>query len=101
VEEIVHYFESHYYIAFMERHTKRSDYYCGITNDIGKNLSRHGISGYTACVECESLEVSSKVEAELRNLGFDIGSANNPEGNGGAKDSTVVYMAYKEDGFKR
>jgi hypothetical protein len=45
--------------------------------------------------------VSSEVEAKLGEIGFDIGNPNNPAGNGGANDSTIVYMAYKEAKFQK
>lgn len=80
-------------------HAKCSDYYCGITNDIKSNLSRHGIKGYVFCINCNSFEVSSQVEKKLGEKGFDIGNPNNKAGNGGADDSTVVYMAYKDSDF--
>ena len=100
VEAIIEYFDFCYTTEYLKYFKQRSEFYCGITNNISSNLSRHGIKGYTACVECSSLEVSSQVEAKLRKLGFDIGDPKNPAGNGGVSDSTIVYMAYKEDGFK-
>lgn len=102
IEHIVKYFDTVFLMNFLRNtQLKKSDFYCGITNDIPANLSRHGIEGYTACVQCSSFEVSSQVEAELGELGFDIGNPKNPAGNGGVEDSTIVYMAYKESGFKR
>lgn len=77
------------------------DYYCGITNDIESNLSRHGVSGYTACVACGSFEIAAKVEEHLYHLGFDIGNPKNKAGNGGSDDSTIVYMIEKDDDFKQ
>lgn len=100
VEEIVAFFVSIYYSEY-HLGTSRDDYYCGITCDIENNMRRHNIKGYTACVECGSFEVSSKVEAKLGEKGFDIGNPSNPEGNGGTEDSTIVYMAFKERGFKK
>jgi len=100
VDSIVQYFEAHYYIEYMECHTERNEYYCGITNDVSRNLSRHGVAGYTACVECGSFATSSAVEEKLGGLGFDIGTSNNPAGNGGVEASTIVYMVYKEASFK-
>ena len=76
------------------------DFYCGITGDISANLSRHGVSGYTMCIECGSFAVAAKVEEHLYHLGFDIGDPNNKAGNGGNQNSTIVYMIEKVQGFK-
>ena len=101
VDAIAGYFDTMYKMSNLNYDYTRSDFYCGITNNIDSNLSRHNIEGYTACVECSSFEISSQVEERLGNMGFDIGNPNNPAGNGGADDSTIVYMAYKEAGFKK
>lgn len=60
--------------AYHGGHARREDYYCGITNDIPSNLSRHGIEGYVFCIECASYAVSSKAEEMLDVEGFDIGA---------------------------
>ena len=96
----------HFYNLFsicllQEPDLKRGDFYCGITNSITDNLYRHSIKGYFFCADCASLEVAGKVEEKLGEMGFDIGNPKNTEGNGGAEDSTIVYMAYKEPGFKK
>lgn len=102
VEQIVKYFETMYWMAFLKNtQLKKSDYYCGITNDVESNLGRHKIDGYTACVNCASKEIAGQVEAKLGEMGFDIGNPKNPVGNGGAENSTIVYMAYKESGFEK
>ncbi len=97
---------SHFYNLFslcllQKPDLKRDDFYCGITNSIPNNLSRHEIDGYFMCVNCASQEDAGKVESKLGEMGFDIGNPNNSEGNGGVEDSTIVYMAYKETGFKK
>lgn len=97
VEEIVEFFK----IIFLKNGEKAHDYYCGITNNIENNLQRHHIEEYDACVDCGTYEKSSQVEKELGEFGFDIGSPNNPAGNGGAEDSTIVYMVRKIEQFKR
>lgn len=101
VKAIVEYFDAVYSTTTIMDFKPRKDFYCGITNNIENNLRRHDIDGYTTCVECASFDVSSEVEAKLGEQGFDIGNANNPAGNGGANDSTIVYMAFKETGFQR
>lgn len=99
---IVKYFDTVFNMQlYRNTFLKRSDFYCGITNNIESNLSRHKIEGYTACADCASLDVAGKVEAKLGEMGFDIGDPLNLEGNGGAEDSTIVYMAYKGGGFKK
>lgn len=102
VDEIVKYFDAIFSLKlYKNTFLKRSDFYCGITNNVELNLGRHKIDGYTACVNCASKEIAGKVEAKLGEMGYDIGEPLNPEGNGGAEDSTIVYMAYKEKGFKK
>lgn len=97
---------NHFYNLFninllQEPDLRRDDFYCGITNNIPNNLSRHSIKGYFFCAYCASKDIAGQVEAKLGEMGFDIGEALNPAGNGGADDSTIVYMAYKEPGFKQ
>lgn len=101
VNAILQYFDSVYRTTTIMAPKSRNDFYCGITNDIQNNLSRHKIDGYTTCVRCASFEVSSEVEAKLGEIGFDIGNPNNSAGNGGSNDSTIVYMAYKEEKFQK
>lgn len=101
IEKIVNYFDMIYLFEYMINKSERKDFYCGITNNIMDNLKRHTIIGYTACVNCSSFDVSSKVEERLGQLGFDIGNPNNPSGNGGVDDSTIVYMVKKEGTFKQ
>lgn len=101
IEVILQYFDGVYRTATIMEPKSRKDFYCGITNDIAGNLARHHIDGYTLCVRCASFAISSEVEARLGTIGFDIGNANNPAGNGGVDDSTIVYMAYKEPEFQR
>jgi len=101
IDAIVSYFDTIYRMSNLNYDYTRANFYCGITNNIEYNLSRHGIEGYTACVECSSFEISSQVEERLGNMGFDIGGPNNPAGNGGADDSTIVYMAFMDADFKR
>ena len=86
--------------AYHGGHARREDYYCGITNDIPSNLSRHGIEGYVFCIECASYAVSSKAEEMLDVEGFDIGDPPNRAGNGGVEDSVIVYMAFKDNNFR-
>ena len=102
VDGIVAYFFNRFNLScFFNPKYAKSDFYCGITNSIQDNFSRHGINGYFACVNCASKEIAGKVEATLGEMGFDIGHPKNPVGNGGADDSTIVYIVYKESGFKR
>ncbi len=76
-------------------------FYCGITGNIDENLSRHNVKGYTACCLCESYQIAAQVEEKLGEMGFDIGNPKNKMGNGGNKDSKIVYMIKKEDNFKK
>lgn len=102
VDEIVTFIDTFFSLKlFKNTSLRRSDFYCGITNNVESNLSRHKIDGYTACVKCVSKDIAGQVEAKLGKMGYDIGEPLNPEGNGGAEDSNIVYMAYKEPGFKK
>lgn len=101
IDTILSYFKNQFLCAVVfDDDPNRGQYYCGITNDIKQNLSRHSISGYLACCQCASFEVAKTVEEELGKEGFDIGDVNHG-GNGGTEDSVYVYMVKKEDGFEK
>ena len=98
VEKILIFFEYQYQISVeLDDDPDKKQYYCGITNDISQNLSRHGIDGYLACCQCASFDVAKKVEEELGKEGFNIGNVDYG-GNGGTEDSVFVYMFKKSDG---
>ena len=71
---------------------KTEDYYCGITNDIQANKSRHKVDDYVVVCQCPNASIASEVERLLGQDGFDVGER---AGNGGADDSVYVYM-YKK-----
>lgn len=101
IDKILWYFNNQYLsVAEFDDDPNRCQFYCGITNDIKQNLSRHNISGYVACCQCASFDIARKVEEELGKAGFDIGDLNRG-GNGGVEDSVYVYMVKKENGFKK
>lgn len=101
IEEILIIFKNQYLIsAKLNEDPNRGQYYCGITNEISQNLSRHKIDGYLICGRCASFDIAQKVEEELGAAGFDIGEVCHG-GNGGSEDSVYVYMVKKEDGFKK
>ena len=73
---------------------KTEDYYCGITNDIQANKSRHKVDDYVVVCKCPNASIAAEVETLLGDRdGFDIGKRG--EGNGGTDDSVYVYM-YKK-----
>lgn len=73
---------------------RTSDYYCGITNDIQANKTRHNVDDYVVVCKCPNASIAAEVETLLGDRdGFDIGKRG--EGNGGTDDSVYVYM-YKK-----
>lgn len=79
----------------------KGQFYCGITNDIDANYSRHKneeFSGrdfeYVSIYMCASAADAASVESLLQKEGFDCGNTATP-GNGGADDSIYVYMFKK------
>jgi hypothetical protein len=79
----------------------KSRFYCGITNDIDANYSRHKndeFSGkdfeYVSIYMCASAANAASVESILQEDGFDCGNSATP-GNGGTDDSIYVYMFKK------
>lgn len=87
----------------------RSDIYCGITNDFDRRRSEHErlhwkIKDVIAVVDCGTKEKAAKVEGVMRKPPYDFTVTVDPEltddnpprpGNGGRKDSTLVYMVVK------
>lgn len=73
---------------------RASDYYCGVTNDVIKNLARHNIDCYFSASRCDTAEIAAEVEERLGEMGFDIGGVEHG-GNGAAEDSVYVYMYRK------
>ena len=100
VEEIVAYFNFEYLNAVdLDNDPDKNQFYCGITGDIGSNLRRHNVNGYTACVLCDSFKTASDVEKRLGELGFNIGTSNKA-GNGGNENSKIVYMIEITSSFR-
>jgi len=78
-----------------------SRFYCGITNDMDANYSRHKnkeFKGedfeYVSIYHCKDAKTAAQVENIMRYNHFDCG-ATNTFGNGGAEDSIFVYMFKK------
>ena len=88
----------HTYKVNQKPNETRENYYCGITNNIAHNKSRHGVS-HLICVKCKDADTAAGVETMLRDMGFNIGEPRY-EGNGGADDSIFVYMCHKTEDFK-
>lgn len=79
----------------------KPEFYCGITNDMDANYSRHKNAEfegedfeYVSIYQCEDAETAAKVEEIMRQKHFDCGSTTT-FGNGGAEDSVFVYMFKK------
>lgn len=78
----------------------RHQYYCGITNDLDTRMEAHRTNDFSIAENkvyawnCNSLDVSAKVEEQLGKDGFDIGDVARG-GKGGSSDSTIVYLLKK------
>ncbi len=76
---------------------EKSDYYCGITDDLARRAKEHKVDGYCLTMNLITFEAARDIEQKLSSLGFDCG---NQLGNGNEK-SVYVYMCYKKAGFKK
>ena len=79
----------------------KSEFYCGITNDMDANYSRHKNAEfkgkefeYVSIYQCDNAETAAQVENLMRLKHFDCGDTTT-FGNGGADDSVFVYMFKK------
>ncbi|MEH2791450.1 hypothetical protein V7T18_12410 [Segatella copri] len=75
----------------------KSDYYCGITDDLNRRAKEHNVDGYCLTMNLITFEAARDIEQKLSSLGFDCGDQ---LGNGNEK-SVYVYMCYKSPGFKK
>ncbi len=102
-KEILELFKNYKNSHHKEGKTLDTEFYGGITNDIPSNLRRHNIEKYIVCVEVDSYDTAKRIEGLLySDLGFYIGkNEEGSAGRGGKSDSTIVYMAKRdESGFK-
>ena len=82
---------------------KKTDFYCGITNDFDERKSQHesqdhngkAISNYKT-IDCKKKNIAVKVEEKMGKMGFDIGNPPHP-GNGAVDDTTIVYLYRKPE----
>ena len=73
---------------------RKSNFYCGITNDLERRMNEHNVSQYFH-VTCDSFETAKQVESLLYQEGFDTGGQ---LGNG-QEDTVYVYMYRKIAGL--
>lgn len=99
----------HRYLGKFKPPMTRSDIYCGITNDFDRRRGEHErlhweVKNVIAVVDCGTKEKAAKVEGVMRKPPYDFTVTVDPEltddnpprpGNGGRKDSTLVYMVVK------
>lgn len=90
LQEAVDKFNDAYYKAKEFGDTK-SDFYCGITNDLERRCAEHNIEDVLYSVEAKPFDTAKKLEKMLHNEGYDTGEQT---GNG-TSDSTIVYMYRK------
>lgn len=94
-EQILKIFE--YAFVDAEFSDDRSDYYCGITDDLERRAKEHNVAGYCQTMHFLTFEAAKAIEKELSSLGFDCGDQ---LGNGN-ENSVYVYMCYKAPEFKK
>lgn len=75
----------------------KSDYYCGITDDLDRRAKEHNVDEYCLTMNLITFEAARDIEQKFSSLGFDCG---NQLGNGNEK-SVYVYMCYKKADFKK
>ena len=75
----------------------KSDYYCGITDNLDRRAKEHNVDGYCLTMNLITFEAARVIEQKLSTLGFDCG---NQIGNGN-ENSVYVYMCYKAPDFKK
>lgn len=90
LQEAVDKFNDAYYKA-KEFWDTKSDFYCGITNDLERRNREHGIDNVLYWVKTDCFETAKSLEDLLHNAGYDTGEQ---IGNG-TEDSTIVYMYRK------
>lgn len=78
------------------RSTGPKDYYCGITNNIEENRTRHRVP-HLVVYQCKDADTAAEVEEMLGGF-FDIGDSRY-RGNGGNPNSIYVYLCYKSADF--
>lgn len=108
VEEIAENLYRRYLDEFKPPMT-RNDIYCGITNDFDRRKREHErlhweVKNVIAVVDCGTKEKAAEVEGLIRKHPYEFTITVDPEltdenppspGNGGVKDSTLVYMVVK------
>lgn len=78
----------------------RTDFYCGITNDLDIRMNAHRRNDFLIegdkvfAWKCRSADVAAEVEHRMGEMGFDIGDTET-FGNGGTENSCIVYLLKK------
>lgn len=49
----------------------KSDYYCGITDDLDRRAKEHNVDGYCLTMNLITFEAARDIEQKLSSLGFD------------------------------
>lgn len=94
-EQILNTFE--YIFSESKLSNSKSDFYCGITDDLDRRAKEHNIKKYCFTLKLQTFEDAKEIEKQLSSIGFDCG---NQLGNGNEK-SVYVYMCYKDSEFKK
>lgn len=71
---------------------EKSDYYCGITDDLDRRAKEHNVDGYCLTMNLITFEAASDIEQKLSSLGFDCG---NQLGNGNESLFTSICVIKK------
>ena len=70
---------------------KKSNFYCGITNNLNRRNSEHDVSAVLYSVTTDSFATAKQLELMLHNEGYNTGA----QVGHGLEDSKIVYMYRK------
>lgn len=96
VSETVEWFNSIFELNKTSNDNKKS-FYCGITSDKEARRKEHNVSRFLGVTKCDTFETAKKLEALMRNEGYDTGKQ---LGNGNEK-SVYCYLYKKIPGVTK
>ena len=70
---------------------RKSNFYCGITNDLSRRSAEHEVEAILYSVTADTFETARQLEWMLHNEGYDTGA----QVGHGMEDSKIVYMYRK------
>lgn len=93
IRETIDWFNNIYELNKMQGE-KKDAFYCGITNNTEERRKQHKVSEFLGITRCDSFETAKKLEAEMRNEGFDTRKQLENEN----EDSVYCYLYKKIEG---